>query len=47
MFEKDEGASLVVEWLRIRFAMPGTPAQSLVQEDPTCFQATEPVLHSY
>ena len=34
-------ASLVVQWLRIHFAMQGTLVQSLVQEDPTCLGAGE------
>ena len=28
--------SLVVQWLRICFAMQGTPVRALVQEDPAC-----------
>ena len=36
--------SLVVQWLRIHLAMQGTQARSLVQEDPTCWEAAEPVL---
>ena len=42
-----EGASLVVQWLRIRLPMQGTWVQSLVQEDPTCRGATKPVHHNY
>ena len=37
---------MVVQWLGIRFAMQGTLVPSLVQEDPTCHRATEPVHHS-
>ena len=36
-------ASLVVQWLRICFAMQGTLVRSLVQEDPTCLKAAKPV----
>ena len=41
------GASLVVQWLRIRPPMQETRVQALVQEDPTCRGATKPVRHSY
>jgi len=41
------GASLVVQWLRICLAIQGTPVQSLVWEDPTCQGATKPVNHNY
>ena len=41
------GASLVVQWLRIRLPMQGTWVQALVQEDPTCRGATKPVRHNY
>ena len=37
------GTSLVVQWLRICLAMPGTQVQSLAQEDPTCPRATKPL----
>ena len=30
------GASLVVQWLRIRLPMQGTWVRALVREDPTC-----------
>ena len=40
-------ASLVVQWLRICSAMKGTLVQSLVQEDPSCHRATEPMPHNY
>ena len=33
------GASLVVQWLRIRLPMPGTQVPALVWEDPTCRRA--------
>ena len=39
-------ASLVAQWLRIRLPMQGTQVQSLVQEDPTCRGATEPMCHT-
>ena len=35
--------SLVVQWIRICFPMQGKQIQSLVQEDSTCLDATEPV----
>ena len=38
---------LVVQWLRIHFAVQGTLVQSLVQEDPACCRATKPVCHDY
>ena len=41
------GASLVVEWFRICLPMQETRVQSLVQEDPTCHQATKPVCRNY
>ena len=34
-------ASLLVQWLRVRLAMQGTPVRSPVQEDPTCHGATK------
>ena len=41
------GASLVVQWLRIRLPMQGTRVPALVREDPTCCRATKPVCHNY
>ena len=41
------GASLAVQWLRIRLPMQGTQVWALVQEDPTCHGATKPVCHNY
>ena len=41
------GASLVVQWLRIRLPMQGTRVRALVWEDPTCRGATRPVSHNY
>ena len=41
------GTSLVVQWLRIRLPIQGTWVRSLVQEDPTCHRATQPVCHKY
>ena len=41
------GASLVVQWLRIRLPMQETWVRALVQEDPTCRGATKPVRHNY
>ena len=43
----DAGASLVVQWLRIRLPMQGTRVRVLVQEDPSCCGATKPVRHNY
>ena len=40
-------ASLVVQWLRICLEMQGTLVRSLVQEDPTCREATKSVCHNY
>ena len=39
--------SLVVQWLRIYLLMQGTQVLSLVGEDATCQEATQPVDHSY
>ena len=41
------GASLVVQWIRIRLPMQRTWVWALVQEDPTCHGATKPVRHNY
>ena len=40
-------ASLAVQWLRICLEMQGTLVRSLVQEDPTCQEATKSVRHNY
>ena len=45
--EFNSGASLVVQWLRIRLPMQGTWVRALVREDPTCRGATKPVSHDY
>ena len=45
--KRNEGASLVVQWLRIRLPMQGARVQALVQEDPTCHGAAKPVCHNY
>ena len=37
----------VVHWVIIHFVMVGTPAGSLVREDPTCRGATTLVRHNY
>ena len=42
-----EGASLVVQWLRIRLPMQGTRVPALVHEDPTCHGVTKPLGHNY
>ena len=44
---KKGGTSLVVQWLRIRLPMQGARVRALVQEDPTCREATKPVRHNY
>ena len=40
------GASLVVQWLRICLAIPGTLVQSLFREVPPCCRAAKP-MHNY
>ena len=47
VFKTYTGASLVVQWLRIRLPMQGTWVRALAQEDPTCHEATKPVSHNY
>ena len=42
-----EGASLVVQWLRIHLPMQRTQVRSLVQEDPTCCGANKPMCCNY
>ena len=37
--------SLAVQWLRIHLPMQATQAQSLVQEESTCYGATKSVQH--
>ena len=44
---KQKGASLVAQWLRIYLPMQGTRVRALVWEDPTCRGATRPVSHNY
>ena len=44
---KISGASLVMQWLRIRLPMQETRVRALVREDPTCHGATKPVRHNY
>ena len=43
----NEGTSLVVQWLRIHPPMQGPEVRSLVQEDPICRGATNPMCHNY
>ena len=43
---KNEGASLVAQWLRICLLMQGTQVRALVWEDPTYRGATGPVNHN-
>ena len=45
--QKDTGASLVAQWLRICLPTQGTWVRALVWEDPTCRGATRPVSHKY
>ena len=45
--DKQPGASLVAQWLRIRLSMQGTRVRALVREDPTCRGATKPMCHNY
>ena len=44
---RNEGASLVAQWLRICLPMQGTQVQALVWEDPTCRRATGTMSHNY
>ena len=37
----------MAQWVRICLPMQGTQIQSLIQEDPTCLGATEPMHHNY
>ena len=46
MKEIKDGASLVVQWLRVCLPMQGTRVRALVWEDPTCRGATGPVSHN-
>ena len=46
-FKMANGASLVVQWLRIYLPMQGTRVRALVWEDPTCRGATRPLSHNY
>ena len=41
------GASLVVQQLRIHLPLQGIWVQSLIREDPTCWEATKPMCHNY
>ena len=41
------GASLVVQWLRVRLAKQGTLVQSLVQEDSTHHKTAKPGRHNF
>ena len=40
-------ASLVAQWLRVCLPMQGTQVRALVQGDPACCGAAEPVHHNY
>ncbi|KAJ8790535.1 hypothetical protein J1605_004508 [Eschrichtius robustus] len=45
--ENSIGTSLAAQWLRIHLPMQETRVQALVQEDPTCRRATNPMRHNY
>ena len=44
---RDLGASLVAQWLRICLPMQGTRVRALVCEDHTSLRAAKPVHHNY
>ena len=44
---KNNGASLVAQWLRVCLPVQGTRVRALVWEDPTCRGAAGPVSHNY
>ena len=46
-FKRDGRTSLITQWLRIHLPTQGTGVQSLVQGDPTCRRATEPMFRTY
>ena len=46
LLKEKQGASLVVQWLRICLPTHGTRVRALVQEDPTCHGATKPMRHN-
>ena len=46
-YKEQTQSSLVVQWLRLLLIMQGTWVQSLVQENSTCFEATESMDHNY
>ena len=45
--EKTYGTSLVIQCWRVCLLMQGTQIRSLVQENPTCQGAAEPLNHNY
>ena len=45
--EKARRTLLVVQWLRIHLPVQGTWVRSLVQEDPTCHKAANPMSRNY
>ena len=45
--KRENGASLVAQWLRTCLPMQGTRVRALVWEDPTYHGATGPVSHNY
>ena len=44
--KQERPASLVAQWQRIQLPMQETSVQSLIQEEPTCHEATKPVYHN-
>ena len=44
---KNRGASLVVQWLRVRLPLQGARVRAQVREDPTCRGAAGPVSHGW
>ena len=44
---RHSGASLVVQWIRIRLPMQETQVQSLVQKAPACHGVTKPMHYNY
>ena len=44
---RHSGASLVVQWIRIRLPMQETQVRSLVQKAPACHGVTKPMHYNY
>ena len=45
--ECTDGASLLIQWLRICLAVQEIQVRSLVPEDPTYLRATKPICHNH